>query len=266
MKDLQHLSENQLRDVVGLLIADDVSGLGKAELETLLDTLLRRKTGGFMPSILPPKRRFNKVSRRTLAKYGDRKIMQMFLTRVPLTKMLDRAINVLSFGSWGKLKKKYGYDQMFHLSMVLRLDNNTNVSMEKLEVPTIKPGDGDLHKKGVEVFTVQNMGEAHKRTLKEFVDKTLRYMGKGRFFTYRAWSLNCQHFLSSALKANGVHYPGAEEFIMQPVDQLVKRMPRYIKPLSNILTDTGAMVNRMTGKGLAAPLFEEEFFEDQSNE
>ena len=72
--------------------------------------------------------------------------MQMFLTRVPLTKMLDRAINVLSFGSWGKLKKKYGYDQMFHLSMVLRLDNNTNVSMEKLEVPTIKPGDGDLHK------------------------------------------------------------------------------------------------------------------------
>jgi hypothetical protein len=78
-----------------------------------------------------PKESYNNVSTRTLNQFGPNFITQIEVMRTPIFKVLDKAINFISFGKWNQLKNKYNYDSLFHLCLIATLAGNRKISIEK---------------------------------------------------------------------------------------------------------------------------------------
>jgi hypothetical protein len=77
---------------------------------------------------------YNNQTKRMMAKYGHEQIKSMAIYRTPIPNMINKVINVISLGQWKQLKQKYGFDEFFHLALVLTLKNNKNIIVEKNEV------------------------------------------------------------------------------------------------------------------------------------
>ena len=61
----------------------------------------------------PPK------DRTLLIQYGEFYITQITLGRASIHEMLDKALQLLSLGTWNDLKKQYNYHRMYHLHMLI---------------------------------------------------------------------------------------------------------------------------------------------------
>ena len=79
---------------------------------------------------------YNNTSRKTLEQYGNFPIKSLTICRTPIMKVLDKTLNFLSLGKFSELKKKYGFDELYHLQLVANVDNK-NVVIEKNEVINI---------------------------------------------------------------------------------------------------------------------------------
>src|SRR5689334_18492037 len=82
--------------------------------------------------------RFNKQ----LQLYGQYKITKIVICRKPIMKMIDTVLNFLSRNGWDDLKTKYGYDSMFHLSLIIWLETGFSVVLEKLSIITLSRNEG----------------------------------------------------------------------------------------------------------------------------
>ena len=63
------------------------------------------------------------------------------------------------------------------------------------------------------------------------------------FFPFDAFHNNCQDFILGTLQANVKLTKAAKEFILQPVDKLLGKLPPYTSPLTNIFTQFGAVLD-----------------------
>jgi hypothetical protein len=79
-------------------------------------------------------------------------------------------------------------------------------------------------------------------TIKNLLDTTERSVGKNTFFKYDAFRNNCQNFVLNILNANGLSDFRLQEFILQPVERLLKAQPEYLSTVSNTLTNLGQIV------------------------
>ena len=184
-----------------------------------------------------------------MKKHGNLRVVQFIIVRAHVKKFVNKPFDFITLGQWSSLKKKYGYDQFFHLSCVVGLANNQKVTVEKLQRVNIEPGPGDAPRSDAQQMPIQNMNDGGSpRTLNEMIEKTRQRMGKS-FFEYNAFSWNCQHFLMNFLQANNINYPQAEDFIMQPVDQFAKELPGYARSIANLGTDVATKWDTLTGKG-----------------
>ena len=69
-----------------------------------------------------------------IEKYGNQEIKSIVIRRNPLQSIMNFALNAVSLGGWNKNMEDKPYDTLFHLSIVLTLNNNTRVVLEKNEV------------------------------------------------------------------------------------------------------------------------------------
>jgi hypothetical protein len=53
--------------------------------------------------------------------------------RIPIRKILDNALNLISLGKWNKEKDNLGFDVFFHLALVATVGNK-NIFIDKVEV------------------------------------------------------------------------------------------------------------------------------------
>ena len=167
--------------------------------------------------------------------YGDKTISNVTLRRAPIKGMINTMLNFLSFGKWDELRKKYGYDTFYHLSMVFNVAN-TSAVLEKNQIINLSTGYNQQPD-----TEIMNVPSPANRTVRELLENTRKAMGDDNFFKYDAFSNNCQVFLMNVLKANGMLTPAAQTFIVQPIDQLVKELPGYMKPVARALTDVAAV-------------------------
>lgn len=163
------------------------------------------------------------AERTLIDKYGNMPIKSICLYREPLEKSVNTLTNVLSAGQMGQLKKKYSFDEMYHLFMVITVQESQDklvpILIEKNEViniheyPNVNPNAQklDLH-----------LSPKFNYTFKQFLDNGQRVMGS-RYFTYDPFDNNCQVFIASLISANPPleqDNPNAQKFIMQDVQGL----------------------------------------------
>jgi hypothetical protein len=169
-----------------------------------------------------------------LNKYGNDLISNITLRRAPIKGIINTLLNWISLGKWDELRKKYGYDTFYHLSMVFDV-SNTSAVLEKNQI--INLATGYNQQPDTQILRIQNPSV----TVNELLDRTRKQMGDTNFFTYDAFTNNCQVFLLNVLKANSMLTPTAQDFILQPIDKLVNELPSYMKPVAKTLTDIAAI-------------------------
>jgi len=161
---------------------------------------------------------------------------------------VDKFINLISFGKFNQAKKDLGYDKMFHLSLILQLENGPKLLVEKNErinmTTSFKDGGQVQYSPPQGILTIPG-----NPTLGEFYDKTLKAVGDHQFFTYNAFQQNCQAFIADLLRSNGALTPEAQTFVMQDAQTVIKQLPFYVSKIAQFATDTAGRVRQFFGFG-----------------
>jgi hypothetical protein len=191
----------------------------------------KRKAG-----LLPPR------SRALLKKVGNEEIISLKAVRAPILKPVKGFLDLLSLGSFSKALDKLGYDKAFHLALVI----NDKYTFDKQEVVRF-----DLKGKEPPEAQYINIRVPPNTTIDQFIEKTRQLMGDKNFSDYNAKTNNCQVFVMSALKANGVLDQSQVNFIKQDAVAIFNLMPKYVEKLAKDITDLGAVGSKLLeGEGL----------------
>ena len=189
-------------------------------------------------------------TRRLLAEIGDRPIKKMFIRRDPVQSTYNTVINLISLGKWNQLRQKYGYDKVFHLGLEFVLDaSNTNALESRYVIE--KNATIDLAKAKPFTKDTQTMEVPYNggQTLNAMLAKAQRSM-KGDFFTYSAFSNNCQDFILALLISSGLATNDAIKFIKQNMVEVATQLPSYVKKVAQFATDAGAIASvALEGRG-----------------
>lgn len=214
-------------------------------------TFLRKNDNNqsYLDAIFSGRNDYQPKVREILNKYGDLEITNAELRRTPLSLILMTTLSVASFG---KIDKNNPYDKLFHLSMVVKLSDGTNILIEKNEVinmeinPKVRPN--------TEFKQVSLCNSACGRfsssfsksgfTLKQLLQRTREKMGD-KFFLYSARDYNCQHFIKNILIANNIDTPELINFVEQDTKKLFEGLV-YLRKASNTITDIASRLNVVT--------------------
>jgi hypothetical protein len=137
-----------------------------------------------------------------------------------ITEAYDRVVNkVIKYTTFsGKVLNNNGnkkpYDKLFHLFMVLTMEDGTFLVLEKNEVIKLSVYNG---RKGAEELKIS---KPPSRTLEKVLEKTEDRMGYS-YHRYDAIKNNCQDFLMNILNANKFGSAAAKAFIKQDVKGLI---------------------------------------------
>jgi hypothetical protein len=188
------------------------------------------------------KSRYTPAVQSVLNKCGNDVVTNIRVCRDLVSSSTESLLNALSLGKWNELKKKYGYDRFFHLYILFEAGGKT-LMLEKNQVINLSY----YTKPCTESMPVSPGGTF---TLNQMLDKTKSAMGDEKFFTYDPFVNNCQNFIISILRANGLLTNALESFIFQNIKQIVDELPDYMKPLAKGLTDVARMIDTSLQKSV----------------
>jgi hypothetical protein len=98
---------------------------------------------------------------------------------------------------------------------------------------------------------IATKGKGFGTTINEFIDKGHQLMGDPDFTDYDVVTNNCQRFVTSCLKANGLLTHDLSKFINQDVQSIYDQLPWYSKAVTDFATDLEARLDRLIeGEGL----------------
>ena len=180
-----------------------------------------------------------------LEAHGEEEIESIQIGRVPIEKAINTAMEILSLGEFSKAKKMYGYDNYFHLFLILndkyRIEKNQNVNVI---YPYSKLENEDR-------FNV-SLGGLKGKTINEFIANGVERMGENDYWrNYDGLVMNCQNWVSQNLKANGVDSVGAEEFYFQNTDHLQDvinpAVKEQVKEVTNLASGLDKFLSWISG-------------------
>jgi len=220
------------------------SKMNKAGLIQAIQIHRNIRGAGFLDLFRSPQKKFNNTSTLTLKHFANEQIQSLIVMRAPINRMVDKAMNIISFGAFNRFKQQSRYDSLFHLGLIVSLVNGTKLIVEKNSVVNINPK-----------FTIERGAQfldvpmTHRCTLKELVDNTLNYIGSDNFFLYDGLKRNCQDFLLAVLKSNQFDTPESTEFIKQDLTQLTNNISPITRKVMNGVTSLGARFDKAIGNG-----------------
>lgn len=257
---LNKLTVKELKEITKMFEKEkDLKGMKKSDLILHIEHLQKNgkvkakhagnedklRGGAFLDFFRSIKTELNNTSKKTLKQYGNMKIIRLQVIRTPIMKVLDKVINFISFGKWSTLKKKYNYDQLFHLGLLATLQTASGqklIILEKNEVININSSTSlGAKSEFVEVPLSKEL------TLNELWQNTASKYPPKQLYLYDGIKNNCQNFILMLLDANGLNNASLQAFIKQPLEELAKKLPGYIRPVMNTVTDLGARVNQAIG-------------------
>jgi hypothetical protein len=162
--------------------------------------------------------------------------------RVPVSAGINLAFQAITVGQWEQTKKKVGYDDLFHLALIIDYELNgepKTALLEKLNVINLTNNLDNSPKDEYHTIPITT-----PITIIDALNKTQSLMG-AKFFTYSAFKNNCQNFVYSFLQANNLLTSEASSFILQGVDQVLQEQPEYTEDVSQTITNLGGIANRL---------------------
>ena len=251
---LKSLDKKGLKKVVGQFHKPrdiKIKNMKKDELKRLCEVLMKagetkteRKTkptqygAGLLDFFKPIKKEYNNVSTNTIKKYGNSYIQSMKVVRTPIMKMLEKALDVISFGQFSKANP---YDKLYHLALVCDIGSGSSVIIEKNETINISTSYKITDK------TEQIKVHLKKAiTLNQLLENGQKHMGN-RWFPYDPLSNNCQNFIKGILDGNSLNNSMVNSFVFQDLTELKRKLPSYVGKIARVVTDTGARFNQAIG-------------------
>jgi hypothetical protein len=169
-----------------------------------------------------------------LKAHGEEPINSLEVSRVPLSKTIRYLFNIISLGYFEEAHKKLGYDNFFHLSLVI----NGKYRIEKNETVNFKPFHKDAQE---QLETVPLNGQLSINELIENGSKDpKKFWGE-----YNALGNNCQAWVTMVLKGNGLLSGSLNSFINQDMESLAKELPAHTGSVAKDITDLGSIINRV---------------------
>lgn len=169
-----------------------------------------------------------------LKQHGEEPITSIQISRVPISSTIRYLFNIITLGYFEKAHKKLGFDNFFHLSIVLngkyRIEKNETVNQksfaksDKEELIDIKAGG----------FTIN-----------DFIKEGSSANPKNFWGEYNALGNNCQAWVTMVLKGNGLFNNQLNSFINQDMQALAQELPGYTSSVAKDITDLASVVNRV---------------------
>lgn len=169
-----------------------------------------------------------------LKAHGADPVTSLAVGRVPISKTLDLALDVISGGKFGQIKKKLGYDQFFHLFIIV----NGKHRIEKNELFNIIPYSKASDEEDVSVSL-----EGKEMTISEFMEKGSKGDETNFYRQYNAFGANCQAMVMKLLSRNGLMTAAIKEFVKQDVVAYAKE--HDLLGTAKAITDVGSVLNRL---------------------
>ncbi len=222
-------------------------GQSKIEGEGIFNDLFNygvRKLAPRVVSAIVKTNEFNNVSSNTLETYGSYNIQGLQIYRTPISNILNTAMNLISLGKWNELRKKYGFDKLFHTALVCDIGGK-NIIVEKNEVVNIS--SSYKTSKETQTFHINMQGKVF--TLNDMVMGCKQRMGDKQFFDYDAFTNNCQVFIKNMLQTVSLYDSGVDRFLFQDLSEIYRQLPSYTSKIAKLITRAGAFISRLRGDG-----------------
>ncbi len=205
---------------------------------------MKKKNAG---KLVGAKLSFSNKIKKILKKYGNQKIRAISIGRRPINSLVERAFNIISLGKWSKLRDQYYYDKLFHLFLIITMEDGTIISLEKNSIVTMTEDDERCSMKDVECIELDYPTDSI--SLDDFVRKPLERIGKEKYFVYDPFKQNCQIFIRDVLTTFGLYSKKVDEFVYQDITEIVKELPWYVRWVAKGVTDVDATISKVTGAG-----------------
>jgi hypothetical protein len=171
--------------------------------------------------------------RRFVKKHGREKITDIKMVRAPVGTPGVVAVQLITAGKWDELKKKAGFDEVFHTGLLI----NNKYVIEKLEKLEAREEPGYASQGGKAETYDLDMGDKEGQiTIAELLENGRKKMGKS-FYTYDFLNSNCQTFVMELAQASGFLDAEGRQWIKQDLKTLIEEMPNLSKWLGVKLTD-----------------------------
>ena len=218
------------------------------------------KVSDYANTVLHGRNDYQPKVRNLIKEFGDKRITKIFADRVPVSNVLQGALNVASLGAFSKRMGRQPYDDIFHLSLFLTFDDNSTLKVEKNEV--INMDKNPKRKPGSEQHEIHNLPQ--NLTLNHMLEGARKIQGP-KYFLYSANNNNCQDYIMALLRGSNIGTDQDYNFIKQDTTALFKG-DSFLRKMSNSVTDLGAKVNEITtGTGLNGPIVQSVIFKKPIN-
>ena len=205
---------------------------------------------GRVRSFITGDRGYKPLIQKLLTQYGDKQIIGITIIREPIKQYVNILTNIITLGEIDKYKNTYNINELFHLYMIVSLNDGSFIRVEKNEEIDIEKVNSmpQLDPKFVYVCKLPS----NNLTLNILLNKTLNTIGQARYFKYDALNNNCQNYLYNILSTNGFNSinPDMKQFIIQDLTQLANKLGDTSKDIMNGLTNIKKRINIITGGSL----------------
>ena len=191
-------------------------------------------------------KKYNNKSTKTLKDFGNNKIIGLKIMRTPIMGVLNTVLNGITFGQWGKSLKKNNFDTLFHLALIADTDGGRQIVIEKNEQINISTSYNVTDKSESQIVNLNGLNI----TVNELLEKARNAVGDDKYFLYDGLSNNCQWYIRYILENNGLYTEQAKTFLFQSMEEIKTEIQPYVGKIMNAVTDTGAIVAQLLGKGL----------------
>lgn len=197
---------------------------------------MKKKRGSgliqFTNEILFNKYDYNNSSKQILNSYGENIIYSIVVRKSPIMSMINSFIK----NNTQKLPY-YNYDKFYHLDIVI----NDKIKIEKNERINISL-DLSINRNEVHYYPIYNIPSNLK--IIDFLNNYRKNIDDEKYFTYHAFTNNCQIFILNLLKYNNILNQELYNFIKQDVNFIYKNNKRIVKT-SKFITDVAGRFNSL---------------------
>jgi DNA adenine methylase len=196
-------------------------------------------------SVIFGRSRYAPSQQMLIDRYGNETITYIRIGRSPLPSFINKALDILTFGKFKSMLKKYSYDRLYHLFMIVSLSNGVKILVEK--------------NSGINITQVSNYDPKNTEyvdatyipsglTFKELLDNGQQVLGN-KYFPYDATKSNCQQYIIGLLKGSSILTKQLQDFVYQDVASLFKDYQTALGLVKGI-TDIGSTIDIIQKGGI----------------
>jgi hypothetical protein len=168
-----------------------------------------------------------------LTKHGQSTIVTINIYRSPIIPAIKHVLNLLSRGQLQENQNSLAYDQIYHLYMILELDDGYRFKLEKNETVMVDSPNINANSE------LMNVPISDSIKLVDFISNGTKSDGS---WDYNALTKNCQIFVRDLLAGSNLLSGPINSFVLQDGAKLMENMPLTQK-LAKRITDIGGRLH-----------------------